>query len=71
MYHKYDIETSLGITNDSETFKIPKENVKKIENMEGVESINPTFNSNITFIEDKNNINNYFLEYYGIHVKIK
>ena len=44
MYHKYDIETSLGITNDSETFKIPKENVKKIENMEGVKSINPTFN---------------------------
>ncbi len=71
MYHKYDIETSLGITNDSETFKIPKENVKKIENMEGVESINPTFNSNITFIEDKNNINNYFLEYYGIHAENK
>ena len=71
MYYKYDIETSLGMTNDSETFKIPKENVKKIENMEGVESINPTFNSNITFIEDKNNINNYFLEYYGIHAENK
>ena len=66
IYHKYDIESSMGIGNDSETYKIPENKIEKIKNMDAVKFANARFNGDATFIEDKNKINDYYIEYFGI-----
>ena len=66
IYHRYDIESSMSIGNDSETYKIPENKIEKIKNMDAVKFANARFNGDATFIEDKNKINDYYIEYFGI-----
>ena len=66
IYHKYDLESSMSIGNDSETYKIPENKIEKIKNMDAVKFANVRFNGDATFIEDKNKINDYYIEYFGI-----
>ena len=53
IYYKYDIESSMGIANDPETYKIPENKIEKIKNMDAVKFANARFNGDSTFIEDK------------------
>ena len=66
IYYKYDIESSMGIANDPETYKIPENKIEKIKNMDAVKCANARFNGDATFIEDKNKINDYYIKYFGI-----
>ena len=66
IYYKYDIESSIGIGNDPETYKIPENKIEKIKNMPAVKFAKARFNGDATFIEDKNKINDYYIEYFGI-----
>ena len=56
IYYKYDIESSMGIGNDPETYKIPENKIEKIKNMDAVKFANARFNGDSTFIEDKNKV---------------
>ena len=66
MFYPYDIKVSANINNDIESFKIPENKVDNIKGMDGVEGVHPSFNAEATFVEDKDNINDYFMEYYGV-----
>lgn len=66
IYYPNDIKVASGINNDKESFKIPEDAVENIKDMDGVAGVYTTFNGEATFVEDKDNINEYFIEYYGI-----
>ncbi|WP_300531705.1 ABC transporter permease [Peptacetobacter sp.] len=66
IYYKYDVETSIGIANDPETYKIPDEKIEKIRNMDGVKVVNPSYNGTSTFVADKKNVEKAFIDYYGL-----
>ncbi|TQQ84417.1 ABC transporter permease [Peptacetobacter hominis] len=66
IYYKYDIKVSQGIYNDVESFKISKNTIENIKDMDGVAGIYPNFDGEATFVTDKDNINEYFKEYYGL-----
>ena len=66
IYYKYDMEFKPGISNDVEAFKISEDKIEKIKNMDGVKKTSASFNADTTFIEEKNNINKIFMDYYGI-----
>ena len=66
IYYPYDIKVSRGIYNDVESFKIPEKSVEDIKNMDGVDGVYPNFDGEATFVTDKSNINEYFIEYYGL-----
>ena len=71
IYHRYDIESSIGISSDPDTYKIPENIIDNIKDMESVKFVSSRYNGKSTFVEDKNKINNYFIEYYGIEGKEK
>ena len=66
IYYKYDMEFRPGISNDIDEFKISEDKIEKIKNMDGVKKASASFNADTTFIEEKNNINKIFIDYYGI-----
>ena len=66
IYYKYDMEFRPGISNDIDEFKISEDKIEKIKNMDGVKKASASFNADTTFIEEKNNINKIFMDYYGI-----
>ncbi|TQQ84416.1 ABC transporter permease [Peptacetobacter hominis] len=66
IYYKYDIQVSRGLDNDIESFKIPENTVEKIKEMNGVKNVYTSFNGESTFVADKDDINEYFIEYYGV-----
>ena len=66
IYYKYDMEFRPGISNDIDEFKISEDKIEKIKNIDGVKKASASFNADTTFIEEKNNINKIFMDYYGI-----
>ncbi|MDQ9827231.1 hypothetical protein RFX70_00070, partial [Acinetobacter baumannii] len=48
IYYKYDIESSIGIGNDPETYKIPENKIEKIKNMPAVKFAKARFNGDAT-----------------------
>ena len=71
IYHRYDIESSIGIASDPDTYKIPEKIIDNIKDMKGVKFVSSRYNGKSTFVEDRNKINDYFIEYYGIEGKEK
>ena len=66
IYYKYDMEFKPGISNDVEAFKISDDKIEKIKSIDGIKKTSASFNADTTFIEEKNNINKIFMDYYGI-----
>ena len=66
IYYKYDMEFKPGISNDVEAFKIFDDKIEKIKSIDGIKKTSASFNADTTFIEEKNNINKIFMDYYGI-----
>ena len=66
IYYKYDMEFKPGISNDVEAFKISDDKIEKIKSIDGIKKASASFNADTTFIEEKNNINKIFIDYYGI-----
>ena len=66
IYYKYDMEFKPGISNEVEAFKISDDKIEKIKSIDGIKKTSASFNADTTFIEEKNNINKIFMDYYGI-----
>ena len=66
IYYKYDMEFKPGISNDVEAFKISDDKIEKIKSIDGIKKTSASFNADTTFIEERNNINKIFMDYYGI-----